>query len=133
MPTTTRTALLVSVLCSLSVVALGQTTTLSKDQKQALQGALTRIAMADALVPNMVYNGMTFNEVQRVFDRQELSLQEHYMVENDKYIVKYGRGYANQCRIGNYIVFFSSPYSHQNPVVIGYSRFGESTIYENNL
>ena len=53
----------------------GQTTTLTQQQREALQAALTRIAMADAIVPNLVYNGTTFNEIQNIFNKQQLSIQ----------------------------------------------------------
>lgn len=125
-----RKTILVSFLMVTGLVASAQVVRLTDVQKQRITEALTRIQMADATVANVLYNGMTFNELQSIFPKTELNIHYDSMFGSE---IQYGLQYRNVCYFGTYIIFFSSSNQYINPIVIGFAKQNEPTIYVKNL
>ena len=99
----------------------------SQKQVDAIKSALQRIAIANNVVENVIYDGMTFEEVLQILNVGQLGIIAE--VENDEKGV-YTLAFSV---VGKYRVYWSTFFDHEHPVVTGYSLATDHQIRHNQL
>lgn len=101
----------------------GQQIGVTQDQLDAIRQSLQRIAVANNAVESAIYDGMTYSEVLRILRVRGLDITSTSI---DGY-----RTMSFVSYVGNYLIHWSDAIG--NPVVVGYSRRGETTVRHNEL
>ena len=101
------------------------------DVANDIQKALERMAVEGVSVANVIYDGMTLDEVERILRRDVTVVSDLRFVEDEPLM-------ADISYHGNYLVFWSGP-EYTDPIVIGHARrslydtYGEVAIEHNVL
>jgi hypothetical protein len=99
----------------------------SQTQVDAIKNALQRSAISNNAVENVIYDGMTFEEVLQILNVKTLGILTE--VENDElgvYILAFSV-------VGKYRIYWSTQFMHEHPVVAGYSLATEHKLRHNQL
>ena len=99
----------------------------NQKQVDAIKNALQRIAITNNAVENVIYDGMTYEEVLEILNVRSLGILTE--VENDELGV-YTLAFSV---VGRYRVYWSTPWEHKHPVVTGYSLATDHQIRHNQL
>jgi len=99
----------------------------TQKQVDAIKNALQRIAISNNAVENVIYDGMTYEEVMDILNVRSLGILTE--VENDERGV-YTLAFSV---VGRYRVYWSTAWEHQHPVVAGYSLATDHQIRHNQL
>jgi hypothetical protein len=97
---------------------------LKQSQLDEIKSALQRIAMSNNAVEQIIYDGMTFEEVKKILNVRELGIQN---TSFDGY-----RTIVYVSYVGKYILYWSG-LEYSNPIVLGYSLRGSTVIRHNAL
>lgn len=100
---------------------------LTPAQVSGITSALQRIALSNNLVEKVIYDGMTFGEVQRILNQPSLGIV--YDVGFDG-LAPHSYYYSV---VGRYRIYWSTPYPFQSPVVVGYSLASDTNILHNQV
>jgi len=96
-------------------------------QTEAIRKALENIAKKNALIENIIYDGMTYSEVAKILG-EVFSIQIN-MADTDNFL----KGYLGISFHGNYAILWSSNDRLANPIVLGFRRLDENIIRHNKL
>jgi hypothetical protein len=118
-----RIAVLFFVFTLFSQCIFAQQSGISQKQLDTIKSALQRIAISNNAVENIIYDGMTYQEVMKILNVEALSITTDF---NQDHALIY------PSFVGKYLIFWSG-LAHSNPIVIGYSVRGSKTIKHNTL
>jgi hypothetical protein len=103
-------------------VAAGATAQMTQAQADALQRAVARIANVDFSVENVIFDGMTVDDVEDV-------LGEPVQIEHTAVFVE-GR-FMHASSHGTWVVLWNNAFRSNRPVVVGFLRRGETRVRHN--
>ena len=115
----TRMILVVVMLVALVGVASAQMT---HEQANALQRAVARIANTDYSIENVIFDGMTIDEVRAVLDEPVVISYRATFAGNRSW---------NSSSHGTWLILWSEHVYRMRPVVVGFLRRGETRVRHN--
>lgn len=120
--------LLATVIIGVVVNADVSAQTVSSNQAEAIRSALQRIAISNSTVENIIYDGMTYQEVLQILGRNREQMSIQFRGNPDL-------GNPNldfYCPVGRYYLHWSGS-AYDNPVVVGYSMGLDGEMRHNRL
>lgn len=96
--------------------------------QSAIQRALTRIAQQGQTIENLIYVGMTPEEVSELLGESYISIDPSAYFQRYLYVQTEHKGYSSH---GEYVILWSDWSGRGRPVVTGYIHRAEMVIRRN--
>lgn len=119
-----RVSVLILILLISAEYIHAQQSGISQKQLDTIKSALQRIAISNNAVERVIYDGMTYKEVIRILNVEDLDIQGT--------IFEGTTAFVRVSFIGKYIIYWSGS-SDTNPIVIGYSARSSKILKHNTL